>query len=113
MVGSDEGQILCAVTGLAAEKVTVLLAGAVGLPQRPSWQHSGLGGGRLREYLRQYVQCITISNGLEDCSSEFRRVRNAHTKRDASGSGVGFRRPNSMRRVLLLLATRSRGGGLG
>ena len=25
----------------------------------------------VREYLGRYVQCITISNGLEDCSSSF------------------------------------------
>ena len=34
----------------------------------------------IREYLGRYVQCITISNGLEDCSSEFRRLSNAHTE---------------------------------
>ena len=34
----------------------------------------------VREYLGRYVQCITTSNGLEDCSSEFRRLSNAHTE---------------------------------
>jgi hypothetical protein len=34
----------------------------------------------VREYLGRYVQCVTTSNGLEDCSSEFRRLSNAHTE---------------------------------
>jgi len=38
----------------------------------------------VREYLGRYVQCITTSNGLEDCSSEFRRLSNAHTEFEKS-----------------------------
>ena len=34
----------------------------------------------VREYLGRYVQCVTTSNGLEDCSPEFRRLSNAHTE---------------------------------
>jgi hypothetical protein len=34
----------------------------------------------VREYLGRYVQCVTTSNVLEDCSSEFRRLSNAHTE---------------------------------
>jgi hypothetical protein len=34
----------------------------------------------VREYLGRYVQCVTTSNGLEDCSAEFRRLSNAHTE---------------------------------
>jgi hypothetical protein len=34
----------------------------------------------VREYLGRYVQCVTASNGLEDCSLEFRRLSNAHTE---------------------------------
>jgi hypothetical protein len=34
----------------------------------------------IREHLGRYVQCITTSNGLVDCSSEFRRLSNAHTE---------------------------------
>ena len=38
----------------------------------------------VREYLGRYVQCVTTSNGLEDCSSEFRRLSNAHTEFEKS-----------------------------
>ena len=34
----------------------------------------------VREYLGRYVQCVTASNGLEDCSSEFQRLSNAHAE---------------------------------
>ena len=34
----------------------------------------------IREYLGRYVQCITISPGQEDCSSEFRRLSNAQSE---------------------------------
>jgi hypothetical protein len=34
----------------------------------------------IREYLGRYVQCITSSHGLEDCSSEFRRLGNAQSE---------------------------------
>jgi hypothetical protein len=34
----------------------------------------------IREYLGRYVQCITSSHGLEDCSSEFRRLSNAQSE---------------------------------
>jgi hypothetical protein len=31
----------------------------------------------IQEHLGRYVQCIAKSNGQDDCSSEFQRVRNA------------------------------------
>ena len=34
----------------------------------------------IREYLGRYVQCITSSHGLEDCSSDFRRLSNAQSE---------------------------------
>ena len=43
----------------------------------------------VREYLGRYVQCITTSNGLEDCSSEFRRLSNAHTEFEKAGENGG------------------------
>ena len=31
----------------------------------------------VREYLGRYVECVVGSNGLDDCASEFQRLRNA------------------------------------
>ena len=43
----------------------------------------------VREYLGRYVQCVTTRNGLEDCSSEFRRLSNAHTEFEKSVENFG------------------------
>ena len=48
-------------------------------PENITWAVDGV-----REYLGRYVQCVTTSNGLEDCSSEFRRLSNAHTEFEKS-----------------------------
>ena len=40
-------------------------------------EHYGAAVEEIRDYLGRYVECITKSNGLDACSTEFRRVRNA------------------------------------
>jgi hypothetical protein len=44
---------------------------------------------QIASYMRRYAQCVTGSQGSDDCSSEFRRLRNAHDDFETAVSEIG------------------------
>jgi len=54
-----------------AEQPSSLIGSAKGSRTREARDHYLAVVEEIREYLGRYVQCITISHGREDCSSEF------------------------------------------
>ena len=40
-------------------------------------------------YLRRYANCLSSSRGKDDCSSEFRRLRNAQNDIESAVSAIG------------------------
>lgn len=41
----------------------------------------------IESYLRRYTRCLSSSNGSDDCSSEFRRLRSAQSDFESAVSG--------------------------
>ena len=44
--------------------------------------------GEVASTLRRYQSCVSNSEGKDDCSSEFRRLRNAHDGFESAVSGI-------------------------
>ena len=42
----------------------------------------------ISSYLKRYTRCLSSSDGQDDCSSEFRRLRNAHRDFESAVSDV-------------------------
>jgi len=45
--------------------------------------------GEIESYVRRYVNCVNSSRGYDDCSSEFRRLRNAQSDFESAVSNYG------------------------